>query len=150
MRALYTSPFGRRAASTVATSASKEIVDKLQSMTLVEHVPALIEAVRSIAKAAVQLWRQVRVEWAAVRCSMPPRVLKMEGTSSLTDVTLGIRPHIFREGVRTVDDDGSNTGPLKSPPTTGCIYLQGTALCHDSPLVIARRQELMAGVDGRE
>ncbi|OAP63505.1 hypothetical protein AYL99_02732 [Fonsecaea erecta] len=147
VRALYTSPYGRKAASTVATSASKEIVDKLASMTLAEHVPALIEAVRSIAKAAVELWRQVRVEWAAVRSSMGHRILEIEGISSLTDVTLWIRPHIFREGARTVDDDGRDCGPLRSSSAAGCIYLQGTGLCHDSPLVIARRQELMAGND---
>ncbi|OQV09094.1 hypothetical protein CLAIMM_13265 [Cladophialophora immunda] len=149
MRALYSGSYGRKAASTVATSVSKEIVDKIQSMTLAERVPVLIKAIRSIAKAAVQLWRQVRVEWTAIRSSMPPRLLQMVGTSSPSDVTLWIRPHIFREGVRTVDDDNwRDSGVRTSPPMAGCIYLQGTALCHDSPLVIARRQELMAGNEG--
>ncbi|OAG39362.1 hypothetical protein AYO21_06378 [Fonsecaea monophora] len=144
MRALYTSSYGRKAASTVATSVSKEIVDKLQSMTLAEYIPGLIKAVRSITKAAVQLWRQVRVEWAAVRSSMSPKILKTEGTSSPADITLRIRPHIYRECFRTVDDVGRDSGPPNMPPTAACIYLQGTALCQDSPLVIARRRELMA------
>ncbi|EXJ74214.1 uncharacterized protein A1O5_02509 [Cladophialophora psammophila CBS 110553] len=148
MRSLYTSPYGRKAASTIATSVSKEIVDKLQSMTLAKRLPVLTTAVRSIAKAAVELWRQVRIEWAAILSSMPP-MLKMEGTSSSTDAMLWIRPHIFREGLRSVDDDVPDAGSPKRLPTARCTYLQGIALCHDSPIVLARRQEVMAGDGGR-
>ena len=138
LRAIYASEYGRKAASELATGVSREIVEKIQFLALADGLPALQASVRSVSKAAVELWRQVRVEWKAVYSSMPSR-LHMQN-SHPADVMLWIRPHIVREGSSLVADV-EDSEPPKAPDRVGCVYLQGTALSQNSPLVLARRQE---------
>ncbi|KIX01770.1 uncharacterized protein Z518_09497 [Rhinocladiella mackenziei CBS 650.93] len=150
MRAIYASAYGRKATGIAATSACQEIMHRIQSMTDTKLRSALLQAVRLVAKAAVQIWRRVRLEWDLIYSNMPSSSQTGE-TYDPSDVLLWVRPHIVREIVTTsTEGEVDGDSERQNPPIGACrIYLQGTALRQDSPLVLARRQELLAGV-GRE
>ncbi|KAJ9615658.1 hypothetical protein H2200_001734 [Cladophialophora chaetospira] len=137
MQAFYATEQGRKAASAVATSVSIEVMEKIQSMAPVHALPDLLEAVRMLSKRAVELWRHVRVQWQVIRSSMPS-MADMEERRSPLDVLLWIRPHVERED----SEHFAAVENFHSSATAGNIYLQGTALSQDSPIVLARRQEL--------
>lgn len=131
MRAIFASAYGRKATEVVATCVSREIMEKIQAITGANARPPLLQAIRSVAKAAVQVWRRARLEWDLIYSTMPSTTeTDLDGSDA--DVMLWVRPHIVRE-------------ELVSPTlrTASCVYLQGTAVRQDSPLVVARRQELL-------
>ncbi|EXJ86984.1 hypothetical protein A1O3_03941 [Capronia epimyces CBS 606.96] len=145
MRAIYASAAGRKATRIAATRLSMEIMDRIETLTLSETRPALLQAIRVVAKVAVETWRRARLEWDLIHSSMPSTPETWEATSSPSDAMLWVRPHIVRElairgtaGMEVRDE----TSPQQTPTMACCIYLQGTALHRDSPLVQARRQEL--------
>ena len=148
LRALYASAYGRKAASVAATGVSREIVEKIHAMTATENQPGLLQAVRLVAKATVQLWRRARLEWDMIHSSMP-LASDTEGSYGPTDVMLWIRPHIVRENLLSnVNGDGEQSDQQEIKTVSCYVYLQGTALRPDSPLVLTRRQEVLAGVGG--
>lgn len=136
-RAIYASEHGRKAAGVVATAVSVEVMEKLQSMATADALPDLLEAVRMVSKRAVELWRQVRVQCPVVR-SIMPSIADNEKSDSPSAFILWIRPLVENEGSSHVADLEGFDGP----ETVGSIYLQGTAVSQDSPVVVARRQEL--------
>ncbi|KAK5022008.1 hypothetical protein LTS07_010423 [Exophiala sideris] len=70
MHAIYASDYGRKAAITTATLASREIMHKMQRLTAPEVHANLLQAVRVIVKTAVSIWRQARLELDPVQSSL--------------------------------------------------------------------------------
>ncbi|KAK5062477.1 hypothetical protein LTR84_004549 [Exophiala bonariae] len=138
MRAVYGSPYGRKAAVAAAGRISEEIMERLQTMAHPTNYDMLLRAVRLVVKTAIQLWRRSRLEWDWISSTMPP----VPDRKRETDTMLWVRPHVARERIMgSVDGEESNQHGAY-------VYLQGTGIREDSPLVTARRQELLAGVGG--
>lgn len=134
MRAIYGSPYGRKAAAVAAGTISKEIMERIQSLANPTICAILFRAVRLVVKAAVQLWRRARLEWDLIHSTMPSTPDWERGT----DIMLWVRPHVVRERMGSLDPREPNHGGA-------CVYLQGTGIREDSPLVMVRRQELLVG-----
>lgn len=152
MRAMYASPGGSKAARIVATRLSREIMDTIGPRHVDELRPALLQAVRFVAKAAVQLWRLARLEWDLIQSSMQSNTETWREIYGPPEVLLWVRPHIVREAVpRGTIESQLQAGSLQhtTKMSTSCIYLQGTALLQrGSPLVQARLGEVLAGAEG--
>lgn len=133
MRAIYGSAYGRKAAVVAAGMISKEIMERIQSLANPTICTFLFRAVRLVVKAAVQLWRRARLEWDLIH-SMLPSTPDWERGS---DIMLWVRPHVVRDRMGSLDAKEANN-------ERACVYLQGTGIREDSPLVMARREELLA------
>jgi hypothetical protein len=133
-RAIYATEYGRKAASAVATRVSQEIMDKVRPLASAETVSALFQAVCTVSKTAVELWRQVRVELQVVHSSMPSTP-KTGGSYGAVEDMLWIRPHVVREGFGVLAADMEHSDAIR-------VYLQGTMLHQHSPIVLARQEEL--------
>ena len=134
MRAIYGSAYGRKAATVAAGAVSKEIMERIGFWVAPWGSSLLFQAVRLIVKAAVQIWRRARLEWDVIHSTMPS-VPEMLRNQSPAEVMLWIRPHVMREQLSANTQQEPNVGAF--------IYLQGTAIRHDSPLVLTRRQDLI-------
>jgi hypothetical protein len=134
LHAFYASDYGHEVAGAAATHANREMMEVLEAMTAPEDQPALLQAVREVAKAAVEIWRRARLELDLVHSSMPSTA-NAGAIHGPDDVMLWVRPHIVSEHVDSND----------RPTTTSCVYLQGTALRQGSPSVLTLRQEGLVG-----
>ncbi|EXJ88193.1 hypothetical protein A1O1_05123 [Capronia coronata CBS 617.96] len=148
MQAIYASAVGRKAAQVIATRLSSEVIDTIWALPPKEPPEALRQAVRSVAKAAVQIWRRARLECDLIHSSMPSTPGTWKNIDSPSGDMLSVRPHIVRE----VAAYGTSGGGLQAeaascpqgpPDIASYVYLQGVVLSQDSPVVQARRQELV-------
>lgn len=134
MQTIYASAYGRKAAAATALSVTKEIMRDIQTVMADDSHSALLCGVRLIAKAAIQIWRRVRLELDSVYSSMT-MAPSTRGETSPSDVVLWVRPHITREGL--IGDMLSNMNDSSGKSLASCVYLQGTALRRNPPLVLA-------------
>lgn len=133
MRAVYGSAYGRKAAVAAAGRISEEIMDRIHTLAFPINSSVLLGAVRLVVKAAIQLWRRSRLERDWISSTMP----LISGCERDSGTLFWVRPHVVRERiVGSVDSEEPNQ-------QGACVYLQGTGIREDSPLVIARRQELV-------
>jgi hypothetical protein len=140
MRAVYASAEGRKAARTAAVAISKEIMHKIQWLANPEYHEALLEAIRCTVKAAVGLWRKARLDWGMVYSSMPSSLLSGQTYSAgANDILFWIRPFVVHDRTCSL---GEKSGEGDGDKHVQEVYLHGTALRRDSPLVLARRKEL--------
>ncbi|KEF60003.1 uncharacterized protein A1O9_04852 [Exophiala aquamarina CBS 119918] len=133
MRAIYGSTYGRKVAVLAAGTISEEIMEGFQSLANPTISTFLLWAVRRVVKAAVQLWRRARLEWDLIHSTLPSTPDWERGT----DTMLWIRPHVVRERTGSLDAKEASS-------KSACVYLQGTGIREGSPLVMTRRQELLA------
>jgi len=132
LRAIYGSAYGRKAAVVAAGVISQEIMERIQSLANPTICTFLFRAVRLVVKAAVQVWRRARLEWDLIQSTLPSTPEWERGS----DIMLWVRPHVVRERTGSLDLGETNH-------EGACVYLQGTGIREDSPLVMARRQELL-------
>lgn len=137
MRCIYGSAYGRRAVAAVAGRVGEEIMARIQPLVSPTTRSLLSGEVRLVVKAAVELWRRCRLEWDWIHSTMP----SMADWKPGMDTMFCVRPRIVRERMGSLDSKGSNHHGA-------CVYLQGTGIREDSPLVIERRQELRAKATG--
>jgi len=142
LRAMFSSPRAKKSVNAAATATLNEIVEALTQLAPPERPDELLQALRAVVKDAVALWRQARVDPDTIRSSMPDT----SHSHALGDVIFWVRPHVVceRTGILTAagQDGEGEMGTL--------IYLQGTALRRDSPLILQRRQEVLQEHGGRD
>lgn len=137
MRCIYGSAYGRKAVAAVAARVGEEIMARIQTLANPADRSLLSGGVRLVVKAAVEIWRRCRLEWDWIHSTMSSMADWKQGM----DMILCVRPRIVRERMGSLDPKGSNH-------LQACVYLQGTGIREDSPLVIERRQELLAKATG--
>lgn len=146
MRAIYTGNRGRKAAMAAATGLSRDIMEAIGVSTLDGDMPGLLQAVRVVAKRAVQTWRRARLEWNFIHSVMPSTsdtTWDDGAATSPSDIVLWVRPHIVGEVVtHSMYRDPGRTPARSSPQrprTPGrCVYLQGRVLRQNSRVTQAR------------
>ncbi|KAJ9611811.1 hypothetical protein H2204_015174 [Knufia peltigerae] len=134
MQTLYASAYGRKAAAATALSVTKEIMRDIQAIMADDSHSALLCGVRLIAKAAIQIWRRVRLELDSVYSTMTMAPSPGEDASP-SDVVMWIRPHITKEGLMG-DWLSKNMTQSSGALGSSCVFLQGTALRPSPPLVL--------------
>lgn len=149
LRAAFAGGSAKEAAKLVAATMVDEIIEEIQYFAVHSMRPVLVTAVRRIVKSAVELWRRARVERGIITAQFPsapddegiewqdaPCSLMGSGHSRLQAPLFRTTVHIVRQPWHpeiSFQDDH-----CMSP----CVYLQGTAVFADSPVVLARWQEI--------
>ncbi|EAU38689.1 conserved hypothetical protein [Aspergillus terreus NIH2624] len=153
LKAAYTTSDAKQSINVVAAVIVDEIVDHLKHFADPRRLDSLVVGVRKIVKLAAETWRHARVERELILASLPAPEAEVssnddweecgtpkEGTVGSRDdpsrhVILRTFPRIMREAAH--EDFAED--PEKAAP---CIYARGGVLYSDSPVVIARLQEL--------
>jgi hypothetical protein len=153
LKAAYTTSDAKQSINVVAAVIVDEIIDLIKHFADPRHLDSLLIGVRKIVKLAAETWRLARVERELIIASLPAPdaegvfndswdeyLAPKEGSvSSGNDpsrhVILRSFPQITREAAH---EDFAEDEEKASP----CTYSRGTVLYSDSPVVMARLQEL--------
>ncbi|BCS03820.1 uncharacterized protein AKAW2_70698S [Aspergillus luchuensis] len=153
LKAAYTTSDAKQSINVVAAVIVDEIIDQLKHFADPKNLDALLVSVRKIVKLAAETWRLARVERELILASLPSPdadavsnddweeygTPKEGSLSSKEDPTrhviLRTFPRITREAAHedfAIDEEKYNP----------CTYSRGCVLYSDSPVVMARLQEL--------
>ncbi|RHZ51978.1 uncharacterized protein CDV56_102050 [Aspergillus thermomutatus] len=153
LKAAYTTSDAKQSINVVAAVIVDEIIDHLKHFADPRHLDSLLIGVRKIVKLAAETWRLARVERELILASLPAPDAEgvsndgwgeygtpKEGSASPRNdpsrhVVLRTFPQITREAAH---EDFAEDEEKASP----CTYSRGTVLYSDSPVVMARLQEL--------
>ncbi|KAL5365818.1 hypothetical protein BJX96DRAFT_159808 [Aspergillus floccosus] len=153
LKAAYTTSDAKQSINVVAAVIVDEIVDHLKHFADPRRLDSLVVGVRKIVKLAAETWRHARVERELILASLPAPEAEVssnddweecgppkEATVASRDdpsrhVILRTFPRIMREAAH--EDFAEDREKAAS-----CIYARGGVLYSDSPVVIARLQEL--------
>lgn len=152
LKAAYTTSDAKQSINVAAAVIVDEIIDHLKHFADPKHLDSLLTGVRKIVKLAAETWRHARVERELVLASFPAPdaesvsnegwqeygATKETSPSQKGDpsrhVVLRTFPRIVREAAHEDFACGDRA--------TFCIYSPGEVLYSDSPIVMARLQEL--------
>lgn len=152
LKAAYTTSDAKQSINVAAAVIVDEIVDHIKHFADPKHLDSLLTGVRKIVKLAAETWRHARVERELVLASFPAP--DAEGITndgweeygvpneqnpgpkgeSARHVVLRTFPGILREAAHEDFASGERAST--------CIYSNGVLLYSDSPVVMARLQEL--------
>lgn len=155
LKAAYTTSDAKQSINVAAAVIVDEIVDHIKHFADPKHLDSLLTGVRKIVKLAAETWRHARVERELVLASFPAPDAESVSNDGWEEY-----------GVPT-EHNGQNSGPLVDPArhvvlrtfpsilreaahedfasgerASSCIYSNGVLLYSDSPVVMARLQEL--------
>jgi hypothetical protein len=152
LKAAYTTSDAKQSINVAAAVIVDEIIDHIKHFADPKHLDSLLTGVRKIVKLAAESWRHARVERELVLASFPAPdaesvsndgwleygIAKGATPNPTTDlarhVVLRTFPHIWREAAHEDFASGERA--------SSCIYSPGEVLYSDSPVVMARLQEL--------
>jgi hypothetical protein len=152
LKAAYTTSDAKQSINVAAAVIVDEIIDHIKHFADPKHLDSLLTGVRKIVKLAAESWRHARVERELVLASFPAPdaesvsndgwleygIAKEATPNPTTDLTrhvvLRTFPHIWREAAHEDFASGERAH--------SCIYSPGEVLYSDSPVVMARLQEL--------
>lgn len=150
LKAAYTTSDAKESINVVAAVIVDEVSNHLKHFADPRRMDGFLTGIRKIVKLAAETWRHARVERELIIASLPgpeddnftPEDWKeyglQEGESGsppMRHVLLRPFPRIIREAAHEdfLGDEGK---------TSPCTYSRGAVLYSDSPVVIARQQEL--------
>lgn len=152
LKAAYTTSDAKQSINVAAAVIVDEIIDHLKHFADPKHLDSLLTGVRRIVKLAAETWRHARVERELVLASFPAPdaesvsnegwqeygTTKEASSSQKGDpsrhVVLRTFPRILREGAHEDFASGDRAN--------SCIYSPGEVLYSDSPIVMARLEEM--------
>ncbi|KAJ5641063.1 hypothetical protein N7528_000688 [Penicillium herquei] len=152
LKAAYTTSDAKQSINVAAAVIVDEIIDHIKHFADPKHLDSLLTGVRKIVKLAAETWRHARVERELVLASFPapdaesisndgweeygviPALDASPKGDPARHVVLRTFPSILREAAHEDFASGERASP--------CIYSQGVLLYSDSPVVMARLQEL--------
>lgn len=152
LKAAYTTSDAKQTINVAAAVIVDEIIDHIKHFADPKHLDSLLTGVRKIVKLAAETWRHARVERELVLATFPApdaESVSNEGwdeygmakpaspiqkTDPSRHVVLRTFPRILREAAHEDFASGERASP--------CMYSQGIVLYSDSPVVMARLQEL--------
>ena len=156
LKAAYTTSDAKQSINVAAAVIVDEIIDHIRHFADPRQLDSLLTAVRKIVKLAAETWRHARVERELVLASFPAPDAEAVDNESWAEyaakeeaapapgttkrepsrhVVLRTFPRVVREAAH--EDFAS--GPDRE---TSCVYATGEVLYSDSPVVMARLQEL--------
>ena len=153
LKAAYTTSDAKQSINVVAAVIVDEIIDHLKHFADPKHMDTLHTSVRKIVKLAAETWRLARVERELIMASFPAP--DSEGTSNEIWEEYGTpkegcvgskedptRHVILRTFPRIIREAAHEDFAEDEEKALSCTYTQGSVLYSDSPVVMARRQEL--------
>lgn len=156
LKAAYTTSDAKQSINVAAAVIVDEIIDHIRHFADPRQLDSLLTAVRKIVKLAAETWRHARVERELVLASFPApdaETVDNEGWAEYAakeeaapapgttkrepsrHVVLRTFPRVVREAAH--EDFAGSPGR-----ETSCVYATGEVLYSDSPVVMARLQEL--------
>jgi hypothetical protein len=152
LKAAYTTSDAKQSINVAAAVIVDEIIDHIRHFADPRQLDSLLTAVRKIVKLAAETWRHARVERELVLASFPApdaEAVDNEGWNEYaakeesTPTPGGPSRHVvlrtFPRVVREAAHEDFAVGPDRA---TSCVYTCGQVLYSDSPVVMARLQEL--------
>lgn len=159
LKAAYTTSDAKQSINVAAAVIVDEIIDHIRHFADPRQLDSLLTAVRKIVKLAAETWRHARVERELVLASFPApdaEAIDNEGWNEYGAKDDGSAPappadgpksepsrHVvlrtFPRVVREAAHEDFAVGPDRA---TSCVYTSGQVLYSDSPVVMARLQEL--------
>lgn len=158
LKAAYTTSDAKQSINVAAAVIVDEIIDHIRHFADPRQLDSLLTAVRKIVKLAAETWRHARVERELVLASFPApdaEAIDNEGWNeygakegdSAPAPAGGSKPepsrHVvlrtFPRVVREAAHEDFAVGPDRA---NSCVYTSGQVLYSDSPVVMARLQEL--------
>jgi hypothetical protein len=152
LKAAYTTSDAKQSINVAAAVIVDEIIDHIKHFADPKHLDSLLTGVRKTVKLAAETWRHARVERELVLASFPAPdaesvsnegwqeygIAKEASSNQKMDptrhVVLRTFPHVWREAAHEDFASGERAN--------SCIYSPGEVLYSDSPVVMARLQEL--------
>ncbi|KAL4888696.1 hypothetical protein BDV59DRAFT_136728 [Aspergillus ambiguus] len=154
LKAAYTTSDAKQSINVVAAVIVDEIVDHLKHFADPRRLDSLVVGVRKIVKLAAETWRHARVERELILASLPAPDAEVSSNDDWEEcgprkdaacvgsrddpsrhVILRTFPRILREAAH---EDFAEDREKAAP----CVYAPGGVLYSDSPVVMARLQEL--------
>lgn len=152
LKAAYTTSDAKQSINVAAAVIVDEIIDHIKHFADPKHLDTLLTGVRKIVKLAAETWRHARVERELVLASFPAPDAESVSNDGWDEygvpnaaspgpkgdparhVVLRTFPSVMREAAHEDFASGERASP--------CIYSHGVLLYSDSPIVLARLQEL--------
>lgn len=153
LKAAYTTSDAKQSINVVAAVIVDEIIEQIRHLADPKQLDALLTGVRKIVKLAAETWRHARVERELILALLPAPAAEDVSNEEWEEypserepspsrrgdhgrhVILRTFPRIFREGAHEdFADDKDRSNP--------CVYSPGVVLYSDSPVVLARLDEL--------
>lgn len=152
LKAAYTTSDAKQSINVAAAVIVDEIIDHIKHFADPKHLDTLLTGVRKIVKLAAETWRHARVERELVLASFPAPDAESVSNDGWDEygvpnasssgpkgdparhVVLRTFPSVMREAAHEDFASGERASP--------CIYSHGALLYSDSPIVLARLQEL--------
>lgn len=154
LKAAYTTSDAKQSINVAAAVIVDEIIDHIRHFADPKHLDSLLIAVRKIVKLAAETWRHARVERELVLALFPApdsedvsneqwmeygvtkETSPVQKSDPTRHVVLRTFPCVVREAAH--EDFAFASGERASP----CTYSPGEVLFSDSPVIMARLQEL--------
>jgi len=154
LKAAYTTSDAKQSINVAAAVIVDEIIDHIRHFADPKHLDSLLMTVRKIVKLAAETWRHARVERELVLALLPApdsedvsnegwleygvakEVSSIQKSDPTRHVVLRTFPCVIREAAH--EDFAFASGERANP----CVYSAGEVLFSDSPVVMARLQEL--------
>ena len=136
LHAAYTASDAKTITNAIAGDIVDEIVGQIESFVEPSQLDSIKTSVRRIVKVAAETWRYARLEREMITSEMGSvKDSKSDEDRQISKVLLHLMPTILRE---------SRYVPVKAgeAPFEAVVFLRGKALYSDSPLILARLQEL--------
>ncbi|KAL2004968.1 hypothetical protein VTN00DRAFT_2818 [Thermoascus crustaceus] len=153
LKAAYTTSDARQSINVVAAVVVDEIIEQIRHFADPKQLDALLTGVRKIVKLAAETWRHARVERELILAMLPAPAAEDVSNKEWEEypserepspsrrgdhgrhVILRIFPRIFREAAH---EDFVDDKDKRNP----CVYSPGTVLYSDSPVILARVDEI--------
>ncbi|KAF7713898.1 Uncharacterized protein PECH_006753 [Penicillium ucsense] len=162
LKAAYTTSDAKQSINVAAAVIVDEIIDQIRHFADPRQLDSLLTAVRKIVKLAAETWRHARVERELVIAHFPAPGDEMVESDGWVEYTSkdevgtsekslskpeGRRQVVLRTFPRIVREAAHEDFASDPDRETPCVYAPGEVLYMDSPVVIARLQELSKGAE---
>lgn len=153
LKAAYTASDAKQSINVVAAVIVDEIINQIKHFADPKQLDALLTGVRKIVKIAAETWRLARVERELVQATLPAPGAEDESNdeweefgaaddSSTAQNGENARHVILRTFPQIVREAAHEDFADDVQKASRCVYSYGTVLYSDSPVVLARLDEL--------
>jgi hypothetical protein len=154
LKAAYTTSDAKQSINVAAAVIVDEIIDHIRHFADPRQLDSLLTAVRKIVKLAAETWRHARVERELVLASFPAPDAEAIDNEGWTEYAAAAKEEestpkpepsrhvVLRTFPRVVREAAHEDFASGSDRATSCMYSSGEVLYSDSPVVMARLQEL--------
>lgn len=153
LKAAYTASDAKQSINVVAAVIVDEIIDQIKHFADPKQLDSLLTAVRKIVKLAAETWRLARVERELVLAALPAPDAEAASNGEWREYGApegeddgpggdAVRPVILRTFPQIIREAAHEDFADDEQKASRCVYSHGSVLYSDSPVVLARLEEL--------